>query len=33
MEIHYSCTRDNNQRMYELEGPDTGFDMIAKSQC
>ncbi|MDD6551508.1 MAG: glucuronate isomerase [Lachnospiraceae bacterium] len=33
MEIHYSCTRDNNKRMYELEGPDTGFDMIAKSQC
>ncbi len=33
MEIHYSCTRDNNRRMFELEGPDTGFDMIKKSTC
>ena len=33
MEIHYSCTRDNNKRMFQLEGPDTGFDMIAKSTC
>ena len=33
MEIHYSCTRDNNKRMFRLEGPDTGFDMIAKSTC
>ena len=33
MEIHYSCTRDNNKRMFRLEGPDTGFDMIAKSSC
>ena len=33
MEIHYSCTRDNNKRMFRLEGPDTGFDMIAKSNC
>ena len=33
MEIHFSCTRDNNKRMYALEGPDTGFDMIAKSNC
>ena len=33
MEIHYSCTRNNNARMFRLEGPDTGFDMIAKSTC
>ena len=33
MEIHYSCTRDNNKRMFAIEGPDTGFDMIAKSNC
>jgi glucuronate isomerase len=33
MEIHYSCTRNVNQRMFDLEGPDTGFDMIAKSSC
>ena len=30
MEIHYSCTRNVNERMFRLEGPDTGFDMIAK---
>ena len=33
MEIHYSCTRNVNERMFKLEGPDTGFDMIAKSNC
>ena len=33
MEIHYSCTRNVNERMYRLEGPDTGYDMIAKSDC
>ena len=33
MEIHYSCTRNVNERMFEKEGPDTGFDMIAKSSC
>ena len=33
MELHYSCTRDNNKRMFKIEGPDTGFDMIAKSTC
>lgn len=33
MEIHYSCTRNVNERMFRLEGPDTGFDMIAKSNC
>lgn len=33
MEIHYSCTRNNNKRMFKLEGADTGFDMIAKSTC
>ena len=33
MEIHFSCTRNVNQRMFQLEGPDTGFDMIAKSDC
>ena len=26
MEIHYSCTRNINERMFRLEGPDTGFD-------
>ena len=33
MEIHYSCTRNVNERMFRLEGPDTGYDMIAKSNC
>ncbi|MBQ7563158.1 MAG: glucuronate isomerase [Lachnospiraceae bacterium] len=33
MEIHYSCTRNVNERMFKLEGSDTGFDMIAKSSC
>lgn len=33
MEIHYSCRRDNNARMFALEGPDTGFDMIAQTSC
>ena len=31
MEIHYSCTRDNNKKMFALEGPDTGYDMIRKT--
>ena len=33
MEIHYSCTRNVNEKMFKIEGPDTGFDMIAKSNC
>ena len=33
MEIHYSCRRDNNARMFAIEGPDTGFDMIAQTTC
>lgn len=33
MEIHYSCTRNVNARMFEKEGPDTGFDVVAKSNC
>ena len=33
MEIHYSCTRNNNKRICSVQGADTGFDMIAKSFC
>ncbi len=33
MEIHFSCSRNVNERMLKLEGPDTGYDMIAKSNC
>ena len=28
MQLHFSCIRDNNARMYEKLGPDTGFDAI-----
>ncbi len=33
MELHYSCLRNMNERMFELEGPDTGFDMISQNAC
>ena len=33
MEIHYSCLRNVNERMFAKEGPDTGFDMIAQNTC
>ena len=33
MQIHYSCYRNANERMYEKLGPDTGFDMIAQTSC
>lgn len=33
MELHYSCLRNMNERMFRLEGPDTGFDMIANNSC
>ena len=29
MQIHFSCLRNTNQRMFEKLGPDTGFDCIA----
>ncbi len=28
MQLHYGCKRDNNTFMYDLLGPDTGFDCI-----
>lgn len=28
MQLHYGCKRDNNTRMFEKLGPDTGFDCI-----
>ena len=28
MQLHYGCKRDNNKRMYDKLGPDTGFDCI-----
>ena len=33
MQLHYSCLRNNNERMYKKLGPDTGFDMIAQNTC
>ena len=33
MQIHYSCLRNANSRMYAKLGPDTGFDMIAQNTC
>ena len=33
MQLHYSCLRNNNARMYKKLGPDTGFDMIAQNTC
>ncbi|MCR5419418.1 MAG: glucuronate isomerase [Lachnospiraceae bacterium] len=33
MELHYSCLRNMNERMFKTLGPDTGFDMIAQNTC
>ncbi len=33
MQLHYSCLRNVNERMYRRLGPDTGFDMIAQNTC
>ncbi len=33
MQIHYSCLRNANARMYAKLGADTGFDMIAQNTC
>ncbi len=33
MQLHYSCYRNANARMFRLLGPDTGYDMIAQTSC
>ncbi len=33
MQIHYSCLRNNNQRIFKLQGGDTGVDAIAQNDC
>ncbi len=33
MQIHYSCLRNNNQRIFGAQGPDTGVDAIAQNTC
>ena len=33
MQLHYSCLRNANERMFKKLGPDTGFDMIDQNTC
>ena len=33
MQLHYSCLRNVNEKMYRKLGPDTGYDMIAVTDC
>ena len=33
MQIHYSCLRNNNQRIFKAQGGDTGVDAIAQNTC
>ena len=33
MQLHYSCLRNNNNRIFKLEGPDTGVDAISQNTC
>jgi len=33
MQIHYSCLRNTNARMFKELGPDAGFDAIAQNVC
>ncbi len=33
MQLHYSCLRNNNQRIFKREGPDTGVDSIGQNTC
>jgi len=33
MQLHYSCVRNVNERIYRTLGPDTGVDMIAQNTC
>ena len=33
MQLHYSCLRNVNEAMYRRLGPDTGFDMIGRTDC
>ncbi len=33
MQLHYSCLRNNNEKMFRKMGPDTGFDAIAQNTC
>ena len=33
MQLHYSCLRNNNTRIFKVMGPDTGVDAIAQNTC
>ena len=33
MQLHYSCLRNTNERMFKALGPDAGFDAIAQNTC
>ena len=33
MQLHYSCLRNNNNRIFKVQGPDTGVDSIAQNTC
>ena len=33
MQLHYSCLRNNNARIFKSQGPDTGVDAIAQNTC
>ena len=33
MQLHYSCLRNNNNRIYKWQGPDTGVDSISQNTC
>ncbi|MBR0139819.1 MAG: glucuronate isomerase [Firmicutes bacterium] len=33
MQLHYSCSRNVNARMFRLLGPDSGYDMIGQAPC
>jgi glucuronate isomerase len=33
MQLHYSCLRNNNERIFKAIGPDAGVDAIAQNTC
>ena len=33
MQLHYSCLRNNNNRIFKAQGPDTGVDAISQNTC
>ncbi len=33
MQLHYSCMRNNNNRIFKAMGPDTGVDAISQNTC